>query len=188
AKLDPKVGIELGLTCGVPIIIPAALYMCALRTFMGGKSRLLSPFDNTASPSHVAQIRCLRFMSNWSDLMDDVFSSLEGEAPWETLEVGYWKCLNSKDAGECPGLPLEAKREMETKCRRLTTNVLRRDIMPADTMEEYGICSFCKAGVLAYQRELRKKIWDILPKAAGYSDWDALRTEQRKQDARREAV
>ncbi|TFY76462.1 hypothetical protein EWM64_g7549 [Hericium alpestre] len=173
--IDAELGIDLGVTCDLPIILPAALYLSALRLQgqMHSMKRLLPPTDDTNLKPHA-----VRFLNNWSHLLDDIFATLDDQPFWKTLEDGRWKCLSHH---ACDGLPFEAKRQMETRCRRLSVNVMKQSIIKVP--QTWMICGACKDNVRAYERQLRGKLWDILPAACGYTSWDALRNEQSEDNA-----
>ncbi|TFY78285.1 hypothetical protein EWM64_g5723 [Hericium alpestre] len=172
SDFDAAIAVKLGITYHIPSIVPLACYYTALQgieELLDGPRKTLS----NGTPmvlSHVAERTCLVFREKLARIIT------------ETLDVNklysnpWLGCVN------CEGITDVERQAIERPYRTLDTDIFR--ILPFGESSSVDIlknlrdyinrCGSCHGRLTDFDIEVNQQIWDRLPEACGYGDWDAV--------------
>ncbi|TFY78394.1 hypothetical protein EWM64_g5619 [Hericium alpestre] len=166
ADLDCFLAVELAQQYDVPIILPAAYYLSALRS-----ARVII---NIGSASLSTRSCCMVFRD---ELMDVVDKTLKDSYAIDTC---IWKDKTHEDNILCPidkccHLRLNRTLCVEMWLRRLAGNIFtpsRVLIQPEGTGRA---CKSIETMLDRHWSSIQQKIWHSLPSLCGFQDWEAIK-------------
>ncbi|TFY80049.1 hypothetical protein EWM64_g3959 [Hericium alpestre] len=173
-------GVEISLSCDVPIILPAACHVAASQG--GGVLKIL---DSHGMPHGEASMNARRMVLEFREKMMETLDELCEEFIWSMED---FHCHGPPDTPEtCKGLSSAAMHQVELYYRSLSDSVFnfsfRLAVDYTEQPEFDDLCGDCCSKLDYINDMIQRKLWFALPGHCGFKDWAAVEAAQKAADA-----